>query len=106
MTFAAKRTCDECPWRTDVPVGRFPPERYEALQNTCRQGFGKAIFACHKTQEGKEIACAGFILVEGHNNWAVRLAVMHKAFSPDEIQATGPLYSSFKEMAAANGFDT
>lgn len=103
--FAVTTTCDECPWRRDVAVGRFPPERYKALENTCKQIFGGPIFACHKTHEGNERACAGFLLVEGWENISVRLAASAKRFDMSEITAAAPLYGSFAEMAVANGYD-
>jgi hypothetical protein len=103
--FAVKRTCDECPWRKDVPVGRFPPARYRALEDTCQSGgFGAPIFACHKTKDGHEKACAGYLLVEGMNNNVVRLAAISGRFDPNEITAAAELYSSFNAMARANGY--
>lgn len=103
--WAATRTCQECPWIKSSPVGKFPPERYKALEETCKQGFGHKVFACHMSPEGEEYACAGFILAEGSNNFEVRMAAgFRQLFDPNEIKATGELYSSFAEMAAANGY--
>lgn len=80
--FALVIQCDECPWRRDVPTGRFPPERYRALARTCQQGLPfRPIFACHKTPEGKEQACVGFLLLNGRNNLAVRMAASHPDFT-------------------------
>lgn len=104
--FALKVQCDECPWRSDVPTGKFPPERYAALADTCRQGWPpQAIFACHKTPEGREQACVGYLLRNGLNNIAVRIAASQARFDPKALEARGPLYESFREMAIANGFD-
>lgn len=100
--FRARKTCDECPWRKDVPVGRFPPERFAKLRPTVQQGFN-ILFACHKTDDGRDETCVGFLLVAGDNNWTVRLAHSHGRFQYDELEATGPLYESFEEMARANG---
>lgn len=102
-SFAAKSPCDECPWRKDSPIGRFPPERFERLRSTCEQGANKPLFACHKTQEGREVACVGWLIVEGHNNFAVRVALIQRRFSYDEIENSHPLYESYDEMARANG---
>ncbi len=100
------RTCAECPWRRDVAPGRFPPERYEALLSTCKPGgMPKAMFACHKSSEGQEKACAGMLLVEGPNLNSVRLAVALGKIDPHEVTAAGPLYENFREMAKANGYD-
>ena len=102
--FAMSRPCPECPWRTDVPVGRFPPERYATLKSTCEQGLDNAVFACHKSNLGEERACAGFLLVEGQNNLRVRLAMIGGRLRPSDISAAGaPLYASFEAMAEANG---
>ena len=103
--FAVRRTCPECPWRLDVPTGRFPPERFLALKRSCQQGFGNSVFACHKSRFGKERACAGFLLVEGGNNLEVRVAMIRGELNPAELSAAGPLYSSFEEMAIANGVE-
>lgn len=104
--FALKIQCDECPWRSDVEVGRFPPERYKALENTCRQGWPpQPIFACHKTPEGKEQACVGYLMLNGRNNIAVRLAAIERRIDLTALQQRGPLYRNFREMARANGHD-
>jgi Family of unknown function (DUF6283) len=101
-SFRATKTCDECPWRRDVPTGRFPPERFIKLRRTVEQGFSP-IFACHKSQEGTDVACVGYLLRDGENNFIVRIAASDKAFDPMKLEATGPLYEGFEEMAQANG---
>lgn len=101
--FRATRTCAECPWRKDVPVGRFPPERFERLRSTVQQGFGQPVFACHKSTEGKDVACVGFLLVEGCQNFAVRLAIIRGDVDFSKLEATGPLFEDYEAMAAANG---
>lgn len=101
-SFRATKTCDECPWRKDVPTGRFPPERFIKLRRTVEQGFGP-IFACHKSHEGTDVACVGYLLRCGENNWMVRMAASERAFDPMKLEATGPLYDDFEEMARANG---
>lgn len=96
-------TCDECPWRTDVATGRFPPERYESLASTSRQGLGP-IFACHKTTEGDgEHACVGWLLVDGPENLSVRIASMSGEVDLAALRSRGPLFDSFGAMAEANG---
>lgn len=77
-----KRPCDECPWRKDCEPGRFERERWEALaaSSADERGMGPevtgSLFACHKTPEGSERACAGWLAVEGINHPLVRLDVM------------------------------
>lgn len=63
------------------------------------------MFACHKTPEGKEQACVGYLLRNGTNNIAVRIAACDGRVNLRELQARGPLYDSFREMAVANSFD-
>jgi hypothetical protein len=101
-SFRRKETCGECPWRKDVPTGRFPASRFAKLRSTCEQGF-HPIFACHKTAEGSETACVGYLMVEGINNFVVRLALIRHEFDPKELVSEGALFASFEEMARANG---
>jgi hypothetical protein len=63
------------------------------------------MFACHMTPEGEEKACAGFLLVHGHDNNLVRLAVMQGRLDLSQVRADGELYESFDELALANGYD-
>lgn len=100
--FQLARTCDECPWRRDVPLGKFTPARYHALARTVKQGFNP-IFACHQTPDTEPQACVGYLLVDGVNNFHVRLAIITKVVTPSKLEAAGPLYDSFEEMARANG---
>lgn len=103
--FLQKKTCEECPWRKDVPVGRFPPERFVRLRTTVQQDrlFNNPLFACHKSKEGDENACVGYLLRDGNINIAVRFAASQRRFRFEELEATGPLYDDFYEMARANG---
>lgn len=101
--FDQTQPCAECPWRKDVPPGRFPPERYVALRRTAQQGFGNPIFACHKTSEGQDNACVGFLLVEGDQNFQVRMAIIRGRLDPTRLKSPYPLFGSYAEMAAANG---
>lgn len=104
-TYQLRQTCNECPWRKDVEPGRFPPERFYTLARTARQGWGNPIFACHKTIEGKDQACVGFLLVEGWNNFSVRWALAQRWFDPRDLKAAAPLYESYAEMAKVNGVE-
>lgn len=107
--------CAECPWRRDQPAGRFSAERYELLRSSCQdQETGETapmdapMFACHKSLEGREIACAGWLAVEGSGHVRVRLAVVRAEIS---IRALEPgegwpeLYPSFAELARVNGVE-
>jgi hypothetical protein len=93
----AKTPCPECPWRRDVPVGQFPPERYVALAHTAYD-LSLKVFACHMSKEGGEFACAGFLLQSSAHNLSVRMA--DHGF---EVSSPYPLYETYREMAIANG---
>lgn len=90
-----RRPCDECPWRADARPGRFERARWDALRASAhdeRAGsapLGAPLFACHKTAEGGERACAGWLAVEGSGHVTVRLAVVTGALPADAL-APGP----------------
>lgn len=102
--FAMAATCRECPWLLGTPPGQFRPGRYRMLEATCRPGGLPPVFACHMT-DGKPRACAGFLLVCGHDNNRIRMAASMGTFDPGKITAVGPLYASFDDLARANGYD-
>lgn len=104
--------CANCPWRRDSPPGEFPPERYAALADTAgRPGaeapIGGPLFACHKSTEGHDRACAGWLARCGHNHLGIRLAII-QGLLPGEVTwapppSWPPLFNSYAEMAARNG---
>lgn len=96
------KPCDACPWRKDVPTGNFLPERYEQLRHTAEQGF-HPVFACHKTIEGKEQVCAGYLIVVGAENFYVRLAIITGRLDLTKLSSPYPMYKDYEEMAEANG---
>lgn len=110
----AKRPCPECPWRVDQPAGRFDACRYDALRVTAgRPGaeahLGAPIFACHKSHEGRDVACAGWLATVGGAHLGIRLAIASgrlpvEALSPGDDWPE--LYGSYDEMAAMNGAET
>ena len=90
--------CAECPWRTDVPVGKFPPERYVALAATAYD-LGRTVFACHMSKDGGEFACAGFILQSSAHSLSCRMS--REMF--DGVRSSYPLFETYRELAVANG---
>lgn len=111
MKFGRRTPCADCPWRTDVPAGQFPAERYDALRATApdedgQPGLFDPMFACHKSPEGAEFACAGWLAVCGAAHVRVRLAV---AFGDLPADALSPqpgwpeLFPDYATMAAAQG---
>lgn len=89
--------CAECPWRTDVAPGKFPPERYVALAPTAYD-LAMKVFACHMSKEGGEFACAGFLLQSSAHNLSCRMA-RHRC----DVRSPYPLFQTFRQVAIANG---
>lgn len=103
-SFGATSTCDACPWRRDVPTGLFPPERFESLRASIEQDLGNPMFACHKSPEGKEFACVGYLMSDDSlQNVQVRIATAQGRIDRDALTAKGPLFETFDAMARANG---
>jgi Family of unknown function (DUF6283) len=92
-----KTPCAECPWRTDVAPGRFSPDRFRKLA-PCAEDLARSVFACHKSPEGGEFACAGFLLQSSMHNMSVRMS--RHAF---DVSSPYPLFATYREMAIANG---
>lgn len=95
------KPCAECPWRTDVPTGRFPKERFAALAASAYdQSF--TLFQCHKTPDDRPLVCAGFLLRGATHNISARLALARMELGPVE-DGGFPLFGDYVEMAVANG---
>jgi hypothetical protein len=105
--FGMRRTCPECPWLLSSAPGKFPPERYIDLADTCKPGgIPRALFACHMTPEENTRACAGMMIVCGDDAPnMLRLLWARRLIDPSNVEASGPLYPSYRAMAAANGCD-
>ncbi|MFD8339974.1 DUF6283 family protein [Streptomyces solisilvae] len=108
--------CGDCPWRTDVEPGQFEACRFEALRSTSAQPenvrsaedvLSQPMFACHQTHEGREQACAGWLVVAAaQGNLRIRHAcatgdLPHEALEPGEDWP--PLFESYEEMAERQG---
>jgi hypothetical protein len=100
--------CAECPFRMDTQPGQFPACRYDALRETAGAPGAEAsmtapMFACHKSPEGREEACAGWLAVCGIEHLGVRLAVLTGQLEPEHLRPGDdwpPLFASYEEMAA------
>lgn len=110
VRYAAK-PCAECPFRLDAQPGQFEACRFDALRNTAGEPgheapIGSPMFACHKTAEGKEIACAGWLAVCGYDHLGVRFAAATGAL-PGEVLRPGPgwpeLFDSYEQMTDRQG---
>lgn len=96
------KPCSDCPWRTDVPTGNFPPERFIALAPTAYD-LNRTQFACHKSPEGEEFACAGFLLAGAAHNLGVRLGLRSGTIDLAAVACEHDLFPNFRAMAIANG---
>lgn len=100
---APKKPCAECPWRRDVPAGRFPVQKYRELARTA-EDMAMSVFSCHKSSVEEPIVCAGYVLRGGAHNLALRLAYIRGDILPDSVTDGGyDLYEDYREMAVANG---
>lgn len=103
-----RKQCDECPWRRDVPTGRFSEQRFRDLRKTVEEGF-ETMFACHKTPECNKMACVGYVvnqvfspLSDGPQNFNLRMALSTGKIDPEKMTLVGPQYLSYDEMEEAN----
>lgn len=105
------RPCANCPWRRDSAAGEFPAERYEALRATAGVPGREAeldapIFACHKSESGRDRACAGWLAIAGTDHLGIRLAVAVGRLPAGVLQPGEDwpdLFGSYDEMAERNG---
>lgn len=110
MKFDIKKPCANCPFRTDIaPFLNRGPEIAKSLSDDHNW------FACHQTTPagtGKRIKradqshCAGAMMVlwrEGNPNIAMRLALLTKMITREQLEAPAPVFNSLEEFAAVNG---
>lgn len=95
------RPCAECPWRRDA-LGQFTPERFIALAHTAYD-MSMVQFACHKSPEGGEFACAGFLERGADHNLAVRLCYISGAYERLDRSGGVDLVDDYREMAIRMG---
>lgn len=98
-----RKPCEQCPWRVDQ-TGSFPAEAFRHSARTAHD-MASETFACHMAPKGHPSLCAGFLLQNSDNNFAVRLKAhkgefeREKVGNPDDVE----LFGSYREMAIANG---
>ncbi|WP_433426304.1 DUF6283 family protein (plasmid) [Microtetraspora malaysiensis] len=92
------RPCPDCPWRTDAPVGAFPPEVYRHSARTTYD-MATSAFGCHMSGSARPKTCAGFLLRGASDNLMVR--VSRADYSA--VHSTVELYADYRQMAIANG---
>ncbi|WP_236746240.1 DUF6283 family protein [Mycobacteroides abscessus] len=105
------RPCANCPWRTDSAKGEFSTQRFEALRATVgvpgrEVGLGAPMFACHKSEPGRDRACAGWLAVAGVEHLGIRLAVALGRLPAAALRPGDDwpdLFGSYDEMVERNG---
>lgn len=103
--------CQECPWVRSTPPGKFPASRYAELRGTTgtpgnEAPIGSALFACHLTQEGKELPCAGWLAAVGYYSLPVRILAAEGEIPGTSLRPADDwpdLFDSYAEMEAAQG---
>lgn len=87
--FALTKQCSSCPWRVDVDPAReipgYSPDKHEGLFTCAERGV---IMACHKSPEGEDFACVGWLAHElgPGNNIPLRIKASHANLGRLELQ--------------------
>lgn len=104
------RPCPSCPWRLDQGAKDIPGfDMVKAVRlahcSPDKRGFGpsfdKPLFSCHKSVEGEDIPCAGWLASVGHRHPRVRLAVSLGRLSVTALQpghGWPALHASYHEV--------
>lgn len=99
-----KAPCPQCPWRKDA-TGVFPAEAFRHSADTARD-MSSTTFACHAAGAEHSRICAGFLMSESaDHNLAVRLMRMREGRLEEVSDGDAELFSTYREMAEANGVD-
>lgn len=105
------RPCAECPWVRATPPGQFPAERYDELRETTgRPGaeapIGAPMFACHKSAEGREMPCAGWLAAVGYESLTVRVLAGRGEIPAEALRPADDwpeLYKSYDDLLEVHG---
>jgi hypothetical protein len=107
MQFKIKRPCESCPFRKDVS-----PFLHRAPQIVTQLEDDYFWFACHETtgmKSGKRVKpekqshCAGAMMVlwkSGTANIAMRLALLYKLITREQLEQDVAVFDSLEEFAA------
>lgn len=105
-----KKPCGSCPWRLDQDARDIPGfdlQMAESLRacSPDERGFGPdfgaRMFACHKSREGEEYPCAGWLAAVGGKHPMVRMCVS-TGMLPATVLTPGedwpPIHTSYGEV--------
>lgn len=85
MPLVSKLPCKTCPWRLNQSAADIPnfslalAERLRATspnEHNVGPDWTAPQFACHQSEQGKEVVCRGWLAKAGHAHPLVRLAVI------------------------------
>jgi hypothetical protein len=103
--------CNECPWSTTTPPGQFSAQRYADLRYTSgtpgkEAPIGSPLFACHVSQEGHDLPCAGWLAVVGRWSLPVRILIAQKHLPATVLDSEPdwpPLFEDYATMEKTQG---
>lgn len=87
MSSKKKKTpCKNCPWRKDLTENSIPRYREDLHENLIRecQRDGWKVMACHKSEVGNHVPCAGFMAQVGYDSIGVRLLAFRGGQKPED----------------------
>lgn len=84
--------------------GEFDVERYRVLAASAYD-MSHMVFACHKSEEGADVVCAGFLERGADHNFAIRLAYIRGDLQLIDRSGGLPLHADYRALAVANGVD-
>src|SRR5258708_6856427 len=104
--------CSECPWKRGTRPGQFTAARYAQIRASAgtptAADLSAGMFGCHKGEPGTDadLACAGWLAVEGHKHLLVRIAVLTSRLEPGDLAPDSgwpALWDSYDQMAENMG---
>jgi hypothetical protein len=103
--------CRTCPWRVEQHADEIPGfvlDLAEGLVSTTSDQLGAPVFACHQSKNGREVVCTGWLWRYGWNSIAVRLAMLRREMTPDDLEPdpTIELHETYEQVIAKLRDDT
>jgi hypothetical protein len=92
MSKKQRKPCKDCPWRKstrleDIP--RITDDLRLSLYDEIKSDGSIKVMACHKSNEGEDFPCAGFMTQIGNDSIGVRLLQVWSIDSPDNYSNEG-----------------
>jgi len=104
MKYKITSPCKNCPYRADAPTAHWHKEHFEKLLEDSESNMCP-VYGCHKANGH---VCVGWLMDQDKNHLPsipLRLSLskqnVHFSYL-DSLKCKSPLYSSVREMIAAN----